>query len=395
MKNTHNIINIVLIGLGFMFGILASISFFVEGWHNTELINYSIVAGVCFATLKVTKTSKPCLAWVLPLMVWVALAIVHIARFGFNPHSSLILIAIIAACLFVPLLLVIVGQLLPIKPIYKRTLLAFMASFASMCLAISGNNSVITAVLVASSIPLFYLVTKNSTWKERWIQFAIFMGAMILFTFYGSFHFVIIRWIGLLFALLIVLLFEAIKMNQSVRHWFIVSSCLVSIPITFVWSENLITYLFVIEDNNMVKEPYSINYSFVTLEGDTLTEDTFKGKNVAIFFWSTRCGNCHHELPYFSEFANEYSGDTTKVFIAAFVPTHHPMDSAYFEEEAKQIQHLKCVKATDGDKIMKDLDFNTFPQMTFLNKQGEVVYKGFTNNRKWEFVYSPRKLINL
>ena len=88
-------------------------------------------------------------------------------------------------------------------------------------------------------------------------------------------------------------------------------------------------------------------------------------------------------------------GDTTKVFIAAFISFNEASDSAFYASEASQESAFIWAKALDSKQVMQDLGFNAFPHVTYINKEGKVVYNGFLSNRPWIFAYHPRKFLNL
>lgn len=382
----------LLITIGLLIGALAVYSLNHLWFDN--VINYPVAAGICFAMLKVVDCPKPRLAWLLPLALWVLLGVLIFVEFDIK-SAVFSTIGILAACLFIPLVLVVIVQALRIKTIYRKTLLAFFVVPFVSCLLAGKYGEFISSALVFVTIPIFYLITKNSNTKEKCVQFLLMTAMMVLTHFFGYPPFIIPRIIAFTLSLLFVLLLEAIKMNSSVRHWLMVASCFLSIPVSFVGAANLFTFMSAKRMDSVVKQPFALSYTFVDDNNDTLTETALHGKNVAIFFWSSRCGICHEELPRYAQMVAQYENDTTKAIIAAFVPFDAKTDSAYYEKEKCQISHMKCVKVVDAKDLMQDLNFNTFPHMTYLNKNGEVVYNGFLSDRPWIFVYSPKKYLEL
>lgn len=280
--------------------------------------------------------------------------------------------------------------------IYTKTIIAAFVPFLTIFIAgICGltNNYAISMTIAFVTIPAFYLVSKDSSTNEKWIQLAIFVFVMVATHFFGYRPFIVIRLAAFAFALLSVLLIEALNISLKTKYLLVVLAMLLSLPLVFVGSANIFTYLVANEYHSKVKEPFPLSYAFVTNEGDTLTEASLKGKNVAVFFWSSHCGNCHVELPHFSKLAAQYEGDTTKVFVAAFVSFNEESDSAFYAREIQNESAHTWAKVVDSKAIMQDLGFNTFPHVTYINKEGKVVYNGYLSNRPWIFAYSPRKFL--
>ena len=280
--------------------------------------------------------------------------------------------------------------------IYTKTIIAAFVPFLTiLLLGVCGlSNVVAIAIAIAFvTIPTFYYVTKDSSAKEKWIQLPIFASVMVATHLVGYGPFIALRLIAFAFAILSVLLIEALNISQKIKYLLLAILMLISIPLVFVGSTNLFTFLVANEMNSKVKQPFPFSYAFVTDDGDTLTDVSLKGKNVAIFFWSSHCGSCHKELPHFSELAAQYEGDTTKVFIAAFISFDEASDSAFYASETSRESAFTWAKALDSNQVMQDLGFNAFPHVTYINKEGNVVYNGFLSNRPWIFVYHPRKFL--
>ena len=280
--------------------------------------------------------------------------------------------------------------------IYTKTIIAAFVPFLTIFLVgVCGltNNVAIAIAIAFVTISTFYYITKDSSAKEKWLQLPIFASVMVVFHLFGYGPFVAIRLVAFAFAILSVLLIEALNVSQKTKYLLLAILMLLSIPLVFVGSANLFTYLVANEMNSKVKQPFPFSYAFVTDDGDTLTDASLKGKNVAVFFWSSHCGSCHKELPHFSKLAAQYEGDTTKVFIAAFISFDEDSDSAFYASETSRESAFTWAKALDSKQMMQDLGFNAFPHVTYINKDGKVVYNGYLSNRPWIFAYHPRKFL--
>ena len=282
--------------------------------------------------------------------------------------------------------------------IYTKTIIAAFVPFLTiLLLGVCGlSNVVAIAIAIAFiTIPTFYYITKDSSAREKWIQLPIFASVMVATHLVGYGPFIALRLIAFVFAILSVLLIEALNISQKIKYLLLAILMLISIPLVFIGSTNLFTFLVANEMNSKVKQPFPFSYAFVTDDGDTLTDVSLKGKNVAIFFWSSHCGSCHKELPHFSELAAQYEGDTNKVFIAAFISFDEASDSAFYANETSQESAFTWAKALDSKQMMQNLGFNAFPHVTYINKEGKVVYNGFLSNRPWIFAYHPRNYLEL
>jgi cytochrome oxidase Cu insertion factor (SCO1/SenC/PrrC family) len=280
--------------------------------------------------------------------------------------------------------------------IYTKTIIAAFVPFLTIFLVgVCGltNNIAIAIAIAFVTIPTFYYITKDSSAKEKWIQLPIFAFVMVATHLVGYRPFIAMRLSAFAFAILSVLLIEALNIPLKTKRLILALLMLFSIPLVFVGSTNLFTYLVAKEMNSKVEQPFPFSYAFVTDDGDTLTDVSLKGKNVAIFFWSSHCGSCHTELPHFSKLAARYEGDTTKEFIAAFISFDEASDSAFYANETNQESAFSWAKALDSRQVMQDLGFNTFPHVTYINKEGKVVYNGYLSNRPWIFAYHPRKFL--
>ncbi|MBR1514577.1 MAG: TlpA family protein disulfide reductase [Bacteroidales bacterium] len=385
--------------IGFMAaGILIGVASFFYGLFGSEykaptfMMNWCAGAGICLALSIVVAPKRPKHIWLclLSLLVLVSVplyinSVVKSAAFRF--------VGIIAACLFVPYLLTIIILRLPVKDVYKESLFMGFLPFAVLLLTGAWGNDVVVMSIAFVTLPAFYYVTRNATTKERWIRALVFILPMVLSHIIGYFPYVAARLIALVMSVLAVILLQSLKVSTKTRNVFLAVLMLFSLPLSFLMSANLFAYLVANEMNSKVDEPFPLSYAFVTNEGDTLTEASLKGKNVAVFFWSSHCGNCHRELPHFSKLAAQYEGDTTKVFVAAFVSFNEESDSAFYAYETQNESAHTWAKVVDSKAIMQDLDFNAFPQLTYINKEGKVVYNGYLSNRPWIFAYSPRKFL--
>lgn len=393
MQNKRKSLQIALMVAGALI-VLASILTLCFDERTNGPINWAVGASICFALSDVLASERQKRTWLYLLISWVLLSLAIFAKFNFKA-SIWMFAGMFAGSLFVPWLLFLLIRRLPIKEFYKEAICcAFLPLAAALLTGQWGNNAIAVAIAFVT-LPVFYHVTRDTNTKERWIQFGIFLLLFLLTHVWGYLPFVVPRLMALVASLLAVMVLRALPISAKAKTLALVVLMLLSLPLSFVISTNLFAYLVAHEDHSRVKQPFPLSYAFVTKEGDTITEADLRGKNVAVFFWSSHCANCHKELPHFSDLAAQYEDDTTKVFIAAFISFNEATDSAFFANETATERAFIWAKADDSKQIMKDLTFNAFPHITILNKKGEVVYNGGgLSNRPWVFAHHPRKYLN-
>lgn len=357
------------------------------------IVNWAMGVGICFALSDAFAPKRQKYTWIYLLILWVLLSVSLLVKFGSGRVFTFV--GMLAASVFVPYLLVLIIRRLPIGNLYKETIYLSFLPFSAVALTGQWGLNVIVMGIAFVTLPAFYYVTRNSNVKERWIQLVIFLLPTLFTHVFGYFPFVAPRLLALVLSLLVVMLIRALHVSRKAKAVTLVLLMIFSLPLSFFLSANLFTYLVANEYHSKVKEPFPFSYTFISKEGDTLTESNLKGKNVAVFFWSSHCANCHKELPLFSELAAQYEGDTIKVFIAAFISFDEASDSAFYASETSRESAFTWAKALDSKQVMQDLGFNAFPHVTYINKEGNVVYNGFLSNRPWIFAYHPRKFLEL
>ena len=394
MENKRKAAQIGLNIVGALLGVFLIVLVYVDkGGRSSGLINWALGAGICFALADAFAPKRQKYTWIYLLILWVLLSVSLLVKFGSGRVFTFV--GMLAASVFVPYLLVLIIRRLHIGDLYKETLYLSFLPFAAVALTGQWGLNVIVMAIAFVTLPAFYYVTRNSNVKERWIQLVIFLLPTLLTHVFGYFPYVAPRLLTLVLSLLAVMLLWTLPISRKAKAVTVVLLMIFSLPLSFFLSANLFTYLVANEYYSKIKEPFPFSYAFISKEGDTLTESNLKGKNVAVFFWSSHCANCHKELPRFSELAAQYEGDTTKVFIAAFISFDEASDSAFYASETSRESAFTWAKALDSKQVMQDLGFNAFPHMTYINKEGNVVYNGFLSNRPWIFAYHPRKFLEL
>lgn len=323
------------------------------------------------------------------LVLSIILISIRLTVFQFIFYFSVMLSIVLLA----PFLLILFVNRIRMKEMYKKTIYASFIPILLILVFGRWGNAIQTTIVVSISIPLFYSITKEASSKERWVCYCIFTGVYVLFSLVcGSFEYLVFPIVAFVSVLFVVFLLSTL-LTQRKSRWLMLFLMVVSGAVSYYGSLNSF-YFFSVRKEGQVEQMGSISYKLIVNEGDTLTEESSRGKNVVIFFWSSHCASCHIDMPSFSDLAAEYKFDTTKLFVAAFI-TFEADDQLYYQRESERKYDFVFAKVHHGQKLMKELGFNSFPHLTILNKEGQIVYNGMYIGRKGVFVYNPRKYINL
>lgn len=316
-----------------------------------------------------------------------------------NKDIAFRFIGLLGLALFIPMLVLLFVTWLPIKESFKKCF--FLSVIPIVILMITGRwgNAIQTTSTIISAIPLFWVAIKNEDKRTRLTDFVIFTVIFLVINqLFGHPAYTIFPSAFFLVCMVILLLFSFLDAKEKTKNVLVLVVALFSIPISMIGAINSFVFFSTKmtehhqEQKN--KTPFRFEYIMKDKAGNVITSDDLLGKNVAIMFWSERCASCHKEMPYFSDLAFEYESDTSKCFIAAFI-AFDESDTTFYIKECQQEFAFTWAKVIGSEKVMHDLEFNTFPHMTIVNKEGNVVYNGAVNNRPWIFVYNPRKYLDL
>lgn len=115
----------------------------------------------------------------------------------------------------------------------------------------------------------------------------------------------------------------------------------------------------------LLNKPFP-QFSLVTLNGASITQDSLKGKIVHVNIWSVTCGPCIREFPELNLLKEKYN-DKDRLFLAIL-----PEDQAAAEKILNRIP-LNYIVIPNAADLIKSLDVDDFPTNFFINKQGVIV----------------------
>jgi thiol-disulfide isomerase/thioredoxin len=124
------------------------------------------------------------------------------------------------------------------------------------------------------------------------------------------------------------------------------------------------------------------DFTLKDLEGKLISLSSLKNKVVVMDFWATWCGPCRASFPGMQEIINKYKNDEEVVFLFIDVfedkdPVSMQKNAAKFIKDNKyNFQVLLDVK----DKVGEDYKVQAIPAKFIINKKGNIVFMGETNN---------------
>lgn len=110
------------------------------------------------------------------------------------------------------------------------------------------------------------------------------------------------------------------------------------------------------------------DFTFTTLDGETISAADLKGKVVVFNFWFIGCHVCRAIKPELNEFKAKFEGRDDIVFIAA---TADP--SSEVKKFAKT-EPLDYIQAAGAAAELKKFAFSGYPRNVVVSKTGEIVY---------------------
>lgn len=314
---TKSIFEFITATLSLLFGTLSI--FFVTNFN--EEFTDSLALGFLFSIYMVLGKSRKfkmgiCIYLCVFLLVSCCVLFAHdqlyLSTFLFLSGSLLV---------FYPIVLLISKT--KMKEEYKLSLYIALAVFNVMSAAgCLGPEAQITLTTFAGIAGLVWLLNKNV--ERKWICTLIISGFYILMCVaFGQYEYYLGDVITYTLALVVTTLLMSLK-DRKKRRIALAVSTVILLVIAWILPINCRVFLLNYSDykktqREIAEERIRLDYTFFT-ENDTITPADMIGKDVTIMFWSSHCGYCVKRYPALSELADEFSADTTKVFLAVYLP---------------------------------------------------------------------------
>ncbi len=121
------------------------------------------------------------------------------------------------------------------------------------------------------------------------------------------------------------------------------------------------------------------DFTFTTLEGETITQKDLKGDVTIVCVWATWCGDCIREIPELNELVSKYEGNDKVNFIAL-----SDEDEATVQKSLNRFPfnftHIVNSKAY-SDQLKTSITKH-FPQVLVIDKDLKVVFDVTENKDK-------------
>jgi peroxiredoxin len=120
------------------------------------------------------------------------------------------------------------------------------------------------------------------------------------------------------------------------------------------------------------------SFKEVSIDGDTLSLDDFKGRFVFIDFWGTWCGPCIDEIPFVKKLAEHFDKNDLQVIGLA-------KDEIENLEEFVIKKKLPYPNAV-ADKAIEDYCVTAFPTTFLIDPEGIIIASGLRGENLIELV---------
>ena len=376
---------------GLLFGILSILGITKYGTANGDQeYVFSLALGFLFAIyMNLGSSRKFKIGMSIYLIVF--LAVSYCVLIAYEQMFLLWFLILVGTLLvFYPIVLII--SKIKIKKEYKFSLYITLAVFNAMPLTgCLGPEAQITLTTFAGIAGLAWILSKNV--ERKWICTLIISGFYILMCVVsGQYEYYLGDVITYTLALVVTTLLMSLK-DRKKRRISLMISTVILLMIAWIFPINCRVFLLNYSDNKktqheIVEEKIKLDYMFF-VENDTVTPADMIGKDVTTMFWSSHCGYCAKKFPVLSELADEFAADTTKVFLAVYLPDATD-DLSYYNETIKNSYGFTWASAANPLSILKQLNFNAVPHLTILDGEGVVKYNGVFSD---EYVVNPRRFL--
>lgn len=365
---------------------LAIVKFFVASTNiNNDNVyimeRMSSVIGFVLGSFALYEKRFRLVALIMLILLCVGTIVAFEIQVGFNYYQLLF----VAVFLLLPATLGFLIGKMPIKPAYVSAVYSALLAIAAELMSISLLNGFIlhyTIDLLTFSIILALLIDKcqsSDCWKITAVYFSVYAIIQIVF---GSYVYYLLTLIPCAIVALSVTAIMSATKTETKKWAAVVVVLLLTCSVSYIATPSFHKFLMTTTKEyrlqaSAIKEGIKPRFILDSPDIGQISNSTLLGKTAYLYFWSRGCPQCHALMPLFSEMAESAKADTSRVFMAVYLP-HKDDDFSQYEEALLQHDYaFRWAAADTSNTIMQDLRFNGVPHLTILDEDGTVVYNGY------------------
>ncbi|MBD8490521.1 TlpA family protein disulfide reductase [Echinicola sp. CAU 1574] len=137
------------------------------------------------------------------------------------------------------------------------------------------------------------------------------------------------------------------------------------------------TWVHFIEFGNIsgkVTNKKTIGFEAKAIDGETVSNESLKGKIVVLDFWFISCGPCWKKFPHLQSLYEQYKDNPAVEIFALNRPMTNDKPMQAFHSIKDRGYNFPVLQGTQ--KIMDDFDIYVYPTVVVLNRNGSIIYMG-------------------
>lgn len=113
----------------------------------------------------------------------------------------------------------------------------------------------------------------------------------------------------------------------------------------------------------------AINFSLLSLDGDSVSLSRLRGKVVVVDFWATWCGPCQHEMPYLQKLVRKYAGQADLVFLSISTDQNRAVVKPFIDRNKYEMKVLY------NDGTDQAYGVTGIPSLVLIDRDGKIQFK--------------------
>lgn len=112
------------------------------------------------------------------------------------------------------------------------------------------------------------------------------------------------------------------------------------------------------------------SFALVTLEGEEVTLEDFRGKKILLNFWATWCPPCKEEMPYMQELFEDYKKDDFVVLAVNVTITEKNRDDV--DKFITEHELSFPILMDESGKVARQYEVLSYPTSYFIDSDGVI-----------------------